>query len=440
MMTFVPIMSNGLGVESVAILLRWIHEPESRDFDLEDLIVITAMTGREWRDTVEKFERHILPLFRKHRIRFVQLARAGHLEKDGIVVLDDSREPSRVFAEGAYTLADEMLSAGTVPQYGGEHRCSLKFKAFVIETWLKANIEQSIRHTFGYNCEETARVSDSEAAIAARVTFGFNSGELGRVADAREYDRPTRIGHYPLAEWGWDRARCLEYILSMLGVDWDKSACPFCPFASVKAALIERQKRFPEDTALAMFLERISLAMNPRGQLFKQQPLYLVVEKSGNLAAIEAFDNLMRQHRWAVYRIRRIYQAKAVYEGTGKNKKLIGHDQCKKGTARRCVQKIEDFATAQEAHHRIAVLAQQRGISLRESHRLQFLPIAECGTTYPTREEYFVCAPAVVDTKARYGIEHFDSKWQGLANMYCGKHDLPLWEGIQPEDVLIQIG
>ncbi len=437
---FVPIMSNGLGVESVAILLRWMHEPNTRDFPLEDLIVITAMTGQEWPDTVSNFERYMLPLFRKHRIRFVQVARAGHLEKDGIVALEDSREPSKLFAKGSYTLAQELLTAGTVPQFGGEHRCSLKFKAFTIEKWLQTNIEHSIRHTFGYNCEETTRVTESETAMAARVTFGFNSGELGRVADAQAYDRPTRVGHYPLVGWDWDRVRCLEYIKTMLGVDWEKSACPFCPFARLTAALLERQKQFPEDTAFAMFLERVSLAMNPRGQLYKQQPLYALVEGSGNVAAIEAFEKLMGDQPWALYRVRRIYQAKPIYEGTDKQRKLIGHDSQKKGTVRRCVQKIEEFTTRQEAHERIRELAQQRAISIRESHKLQYLPIAECGNTYPTSEEFFVCSPAVVDTKARYGIEHFDSKWQGLADMYCGKHDLPLWEGINPESTLIQIG
>src|SRR5437016_5308785 len=104
MTTFVPVMSNGLGVESVAILLRWICEPRTLDFDLKDLIVITAMTGKEWPDTIDKFKRHMLPLFRKHDIRYVQLGRAGHLEKEGIVVLDDSHEPQTLFAEGAYTL------------------------------------------------------------------------------------------------------------------------------------------------------------------------------------------------------------------------------------------------------------------------------------------------------------------------------------------------
>lgn len=121
MTLFVPIMSNGLGLESVSILLRWIFEPETRDFDLKDLIVITAMTGKEWPDTIRNFENYILPLFRKHQIRYVQVGRAGHSQKDGIKVLDDSRTPTKVFGQGAYTLLQELLAAGTVPQYGGKH-------------------------------------------------------------------------------------------------------------------------------------------------------------------------------------------------------------------------------------------------------------------------------------------------------------------------------
>jgi len=124
-------MSNGLGVESVAILLRWLLEPAIRDFPLEDLIVVTAMVGAEWPDTANDFEKYMLPLFRQHQVRFVQVARGGHLEQDGIVVLRDSRSTDRLFIEGAYTLTQELESVGTVPQYGSEHRCSLKFKAFV---------------------------------------------------------------------------------------------------------------------------------------------------------------------------------------------------------------------------------------------------------------------------------------------------------------------
>lgn len=42
------ISERSLGVDSTAILLRWLTEPSSRDFPLHNLIVITAMTGNEW--------------------------------------------------------------------------------------------------------------------------------------------------------------------------------------------------------------------------------------------------------------------------------------------------------------------------------------------------------------------------------------------------------
>ncbi|HEY6251913.1 MAG TPA: hypothetical protein VI685_18295, partial [Candidatus Angelobacter sp.] len=260
-------MSNGLGVESVAILLRWLEEPTSRDFPLDQLTVITAMTGKEWPDTRQDFEEHVLPRFRGRGIRFVQVARAGHLERDGIVVLDDSRNPERLYIEGAYTLTQELMTAGTVPQYGAEHRCSLKFKAFVIETWLRKNLPPSLRHSFGYNADELDRIAKSDAAIA-RVTFGFNSEEQERVVRGKKYDGHIRIGHYPLPEWGWNRQRCLDYILEITGVRWKKSACVYCPFARITADLIARQKAFPAEVADSMLLERLSLAMNPRGQLY----------------------------------------------------------------------------------------------------------------------------------------------------------------------------
>jgi hypothetical protein len=39
------VLSLGMGVDSVGILTRFLIEPETRGFDLSDLIVMTAMTG-----------------------------------------------------------------------------------------------------------------------------------------------------------------------------------------------------------------------------------------------------------------------------------------------------------------------------------------------------------------------------------------------------------
>ena len=63
------LLSLGMGLESVAILLRWLFEPESRDFSLEQLIVLVAQTGDEYSSTGKLIETYILPLMRQFRIR-----------------------------------------------------------------------------------------------------------------------------------------------------------------------------------------------------------------------------------------------------------------------------------------------------------------------------------------------------------------------------------
>ncbi len=127
------ILSYGMGVESSAILIRWLQDPTVRPCPLEDLILITAQTGDEYEDTRGDVEAHILPRLRQNSVRYVQLARRGHLEAEGITVLSDTSQPEHLLIKGDYKLSDELRSAGTVPQFGGEHICSLKFKAWVIE-------------------------------------------------------------------------------------------------------------------------------------------------------------------------------------------------------------------------------------------------------------------------------------------------------------------
>jgi hypothetical protein len=105
------ILSFGMGVESLTILVRWLKSPETRPCSLEDLIVLTSQTGDEYEDTRRDVETHILPLLREHGIRFVQVARHGHLEEDGITVLSDTTQPYHLHIEGDYKLSDELRSA-----------------------------------------------------------------------------------------------------------------------------------------------------------------------------------------------------------------------------------------------------------------------------------------------------------------------------------------
>jgi hypothetical protein len=161
-------------VESTAILVRWLNEPATCPVPLDTLLVITAQVGSEGERTHDDREQHILPRLRQHGIRYLQVARRGRYERDGSRILEDARTPTRMYREGAYTLLEEMLTAGTIPQYaGGPHLCALKWKATPIDAVLEDLLPtERIRHTFGYNADETRRVRESQRAFAMRVATG----------------------------------------------------------------------------------------------------------------------------------------------------------------------------------------------------------------------------------------------------------------------------
>ena len=67
-----PVVFNlGMGVDSVAALVELLENPERRDFDLADLVVVTAQTGDEFKATGRLIETHLFPLLREHKVRFV---------------------------------------------------------------------------------------------------------------------------------------------------------------------------------------------------------------------------------------------------------------------------------------------------------------------------------------------------------------------------------
>jgi hypothetical protein len=392
------ILSYGMGVESSALLLSWLERPESRDFDLErDLIVITAQTGGEHPDTKRLCEQYLLPRMRAHRVRYIQVARAGHLEADGIIVLNDTREPFTVHIQGVYTLAEELRSAGTVPQFSGDRICSMKFKGWAIETWLAQELSgQSYRHALGYNAEEQSRIAKSERAFAKRVpapvrmAFGFNCDEESRIVRAAKYDTTLRKGFYPLFEWKWTRDRCLQYLKDLTGVTWPKSCCVYCPFQSLREDTIARMRQFPEQVAEALLLEHQSLCLNPRGSLYRDRTLLSVVIENHHAEALRYFMERLGAAEYALYRVRRIYK--------------------RPGKADRAVQKLETGRRAEMAacFERIS-----SGLDVRVEHdiRYSYVRMRE-PDRYPAVEEFFVVAPATVESKTRYGFDWFDAKWK----------------------------
>lgn len=235
-----------------------------------------------------------------------------------------------------------------------------------------------------------------------RVAFGYNAQETSRIEKAVSYDTSARQSFYPLVDWGWTRQECIDYLHETLGVLWKKSACVQCPFNALKEDGLERHREHPEQVASAMLLEHVSLSLNPRGTLYRNRSLIEITDTSGNRLAMDGFRRGLEQARWTVYRVRRLYLA-----GKDKTGRVCA---VKKGTAYRAVERIShDLA-------RSAALDHLRGLAtpddeVLEQRGITYVYRKRCALSFPTREEFLVAAPAVVEPKARYGLDWFEEKW-----------------------------
>lgn len=383
------VLSYGLGVDSTALLLRWLEEPDSRDFPLAELLVVTSMTGDEWPRTGELVERHILPRLRDAGVRFAQVARGGRLQSEGIAVLDDTDRPHRLHLAGAYKLSAEMTAAGTVPQAGGNRLCSMKFKGWVIDTYLEHHAPEATRHAFGYEAGEASRAIRCAESMPGRLAFGFGTYEAGRAQRATEYDTPHRRAEFPLIEWDWDREECERYIEAITGVpDWPKSACVYCPFALTSRAgrerTLARYDTRPESALEALMLERRSLCLNPRGGLIAGARLdELIAAERPEIAA--AFEKRLEAVAHSVYEVKRIWLPRAgdpekvgtVY----RDLRVLGN-----GTRRECEGIVRSRGEVDGAGGIERVYRQRVGEQL------------------PRREHFLVAGPAGAKPKARPGF------------------------------------
>jgi hypothetical protein len=374
------VLSYGLGADSTAILLRWLTEPGSRDFELADLLVITAMTGDEWPIHRRLVETHVLPLLARHGVRYAQVARRGPSQTDGVAVLDDSRRPARLYVEGAYTLAEEMLSTGTVPQTGGARLCSAKSKGWPADTFL----------------------AGATGGRPYRHVMGFEVGEAGRAKRDAAHDTARRTGEYPLITWGWDRAACLAYIRDLLGVDWPKSACRFCPFALDNQLNRERVLAGfagDPDTALTpLLMEYVAVALNPaQGLIGGRRLLNLIAARPELAHVIDAHTSQLDHMPWAVYEVRRVLRPRRT-------------DPAKLGNAVRSVRRRFTGSRA-AARAELAAIARRHGgyVDAGDGHGRVWL--RRRALTLPTAERFFVAAPATVADKDGPG---FEAAWAAL--------------------------
>ena len=392
------VLSYGLGVDSTALLLRWLEEPDSRDFDLGDLIVVTSMTGDEWPRTGVLVEEHILPRLREADLRFAQVARAGAKQAAGVSVLDDTDEPRRLHLAGAYKLSDELRSAGTIPQVGGNRRCSMKFKGWVIDTYLERHAPEATRHAFGYEAEEVSRATRCAEHMPGRLVLGFEKGEASRARRAGDFDTPHRAAEFPLIEWGWDREDCQRYIEQITGVsDWPKSACVYCPFALTNREgrwrTLRRYDTRPESALETLMLERRSLCLNPRGGLIAGERLAdLIAMHRPEIAA--TFKARLDRAPHSVYEVRRLWRPRAdnplKVANANRDLRVLAN-----GSRAECEALVRQRGTVDRAEDGI-----ERVYRLRRSERL------------PAREHFLVAGPAGSTPKA---LRSFGAWWNEIA-------------------------
>ncbi|MFC9249919.1 hypothetical protein [Amycolatopsis thailandensis] len=281
------IVSWGAGVESSAYLTEVLEAPEEHGTDPSNMVVMHAVVGSEFNDTLRDSERFILPLLRDRGVRLVQLSRRGPAEADGIEILDDTREPTVMHSKGPWTLAQHNETNGITPQLS-DRRCSLQFKGFVLDRFILTEFPgREYRHAIGYNRDELSRAEKDDV-----------------------YATQTREPFHPLIEWDWSRARCLARLSKAFRITWKKSACSFCPFAGSRSSLPDlknRMRLFPDRAVEALLTEFRAMFFNPRSRMFGRHSLHDRLAEDGNVIALSRFEQQLERSQWSVYEVRRLY-------------------------------------------------------------------------------------------------------------------------------------
>ncbi|MFI0813474.1 hypothetical protein [Streptomyces echinatus] len=396
------LISWGLGADSTRILVEFLEDPAAHGLtpDLRECVVIVALTGEEWPDTMDLAEQHILPLLARHHVRLVQVARGGPSDSDGIAVLSDTRTPSRLFRRGPWALSDELGPTGTVPQYASKKRfCSIKFKGWVMDQWAAREFgTMAYRHVIGYEANETDRAERDYT-----------------------YASQTRRPWYPLIDWELDRTQILQGLEERFGVVWPKSYCTMCPYPAVRASVdahLARCRAFPELAAAVLRLESNAIALNPRSTLYRDVSLKQLLHNDGNTAALNAFEHERSAAQWAVYEVRRVYfagRSDHCRANHGKSCPRPGpwcREPLRKGPAWRSVRSIHHgtHTEVMQHLHDEGRASDSPVVTIDGIPRMRF---AERGETYPTAEGFLVAAPAGMVDKQRDG---FEAAWQKVTS------------------------
>jgi hypothetical protein len=209
------VQSNGLGVDSVAVLAGWYQRGIRPD------AILHAQVGNEWPETYAY--RPVLEAW---------LARVG------FPAITDVQYVVKRPRHGHYaTLEENCLVNGTLPSLAfGRKGCSLKWKGEPLDTKAREMFADHI----------------ARGGIVRRA-IGYDAGPCDSRRGGVETEGPWRW-IYPLREWGWDRECCIAEIAAAGLPVPPKSACWFCP-STKPAELVQLARRHPDLARRAVELE-----------------------------------------------------------------------------------------------------------------------------------------------------------------------------------------
>jgi hypothetical protein len=149
-------------------------------------------------------------------------------------------------------------------------------------------------------------------------------------------------------------------------------------------------RQFPEQVAEALMLEHQSLALNPCGMLYRDRTLHSIIAGDYHPEALRHFQQRLEAAEYALYRVRRIYRAP--------------------GQADRAVEKLMTGSRA-EMMERFEQASSH--LKVRVEHDISYGYVREREPDrYPAVEEFFVVAPATVESKTRHGFAWFETRWR----------------------------
>lgn len=399
-------VSNGMGVDSIAWLTAVLRGDIPVDFEIPRMVVGSAMTGDESKRTRWAMETFALPLMRKHNVRYVQMARGGWSQEDGVEVLSDSRQTTRMVMRGKVTLSESAAAAGTIPQQSNRN-CSYAFKGWVLDTWLAAEYgETQRRHVVGFAAEETGR--------AARD-------------DGYSRNTPGKVPWYPLIELDWDRDQCLRYLWDVYGIEWPRSCCGFCPFQAGPdiGRMAARWQAEPEQAATALRLELPALALNPRMRLFGDLSAGDAARRFGLGDVVDQVRAELAAKPAAIYEIRRVYRRagdKRHPSGKGRGWVLGEDPYAKSNDVWRSLRQVWGGGTLDQAHTWLTAMQDLIGGQIDHEGRLWLK--REAGPMYPDTEHYFAIAPDGIADKQR---EAFPEMWEWVGGLDLDRQEaLPI--------------